>query len=183
MRRQRRTAVLPIFLLAQGVCFIVIKMGGDVRIGCAESEGIKHLAMRIKAIQEQYPAIRFHLYSGDTDDLSERLDRGLFDFAVIAETVDLSKYNYLEFPEADTWSVIMRKDSPLAQKEKICISDLLDLPLIVSRQGLEICHKCADKSFYTGPQRFPIPALLHILIICRETNAGVQTKFCLQFAD
>ena len=71
-----------------------------------------------------------------TDDLSERLDRGLFDFAVIAQTVDLSKYNYLEFPGADTWGVVMRKDAPLAEKEKICIDDLLDLPLIVSRQGV-----------------------------------------------
>ena len=110
--------------------------GGDVRIGCAESDGMKFLAQRVKAIQDQYPSIRFHLYSGDTDDLSERLDRGLFDFAVIAQKVDLSKYNYLEFPGADTWGVVMRKDAPLAEKEKICIDDLLDLPLIVSRQGL-----------------------------------------------
>lgn len=92
--------------------------GGDVRIGCAESDGMKYLAQRVKVIQNQYPSIRFHLYSGDTDDLSERLDRGLFDFAVIAQTVDLSKYNYLEFPGADTWGVVMRKDAPLAQKEK-----------------------------------------------------------------
>lgn len=61
---------------------------------------------------------------------------GLLDFAVIAQAVDLSKYNYLEVPESDTWGVVMRKDAPLAAKESICINDLLDLPLIVSRQGL-----------------------------------------------
>lgn len=110
--------------------------GGDIRIGCAESEGIKHLARRIKAVQAQYPGIRAHLYSGDTDDLAEHLERGSLDFAVIAQAVDLSKYNYLELPGADTWGVIMRKDAPLAQKDTISINDLLDLPLIVSRQGL-----------------------------------------------
>lgn len=110
--------------------------GGDIHIGCAESEGIKHLARCVKAIQERYPGIRVHLYSGDTEDLAERLDRGLLDFAVIAQAVDLSKYNYLEVPGADTWGVVMRKDAPLAQKEAVCIDDLLDLPLIVSRQGL-----------------------------------------------
>ena len=110
--------------------------GGDIHIGCAESEGIKHLARRIKAVQSRIPGIRVHLYSGDTDDLAERLDRGLLDFAVIAQAVDLSKYNYLEVPGADTWGVVMRKDAPLAQKETVCISDLLDLPLIVSRQGI-----------------------------------------------
>ncbi len=110
--------------------------GGDIHIGCAESDNIKYLARCVKALQTRYPRIRVHLYSGDTEDLSERLDRGLLDFAVIAQAVDLSKYNYLEVPESDTWGVVMRKDAPLATKESVCINDLLDLPLIVSRQGL-----------------------------------------------
>lgn len=110
--------------------------GGDIHIGCAESENIKYLARCVKALQTRYPRVRVHLYSGDTEDLSERLDRGLLDFAVIAQAVDLSKYNYLEVPESDTWGVVMRKDAPLAAKESIYINDLLDLPLIVSRQGL-----------------------------------------------
>lgn len=31
--------------------------------------------------------------------------------------VDLPKNNYLEFPRADTWGVVMRKEAPLAQKK------------------------------------------------------------------
>lgn len=110
--------------------------GGDIRIGCAESDGIRHLARRIKELQTEYPRIHIHLYSGDTEDLAERLDRGLLDFAVLAQSVDLAKYNYLEFPGVDTWGVVMRKDSPLAQKETVQIEDLLGLPLICSRQGI-----------------------------------------------
>jgi DNA-binding transcriptional LysR family regulator len=110
--------------------------GGDIHIGCAESANIKYLARCIKAIQAQYPNIRVHLYSGDTNDLEERLERGLLDLSVIAQAVDLSKYNYLELPESDIWGVVMRKDAALAQKEAVCIEDLLDLPLIVSRQGI-----------------------------------------------
>ena len=110
--------------------------GGDIHIGAAESDNIKYLARPIKNLKVRYPRIRTHLYSGDTDDLSERLDRGLLDFAVIAEAVDLSKYNFVELPESDIWGVVMRKDDPLAQKEAVAIDDLLDLPLIVSRQGL-----------------------------------------------
>lgn len=110
--------------------------GGDVRIGCAESDGMKYLAQRVKSLQEQYPRLRLHLYSGNTEDVEERLDRGLLDFAVIAQEVDLSKYNYLEFPAADTWGVVMRKDSPLAKKEAVRMKDLLNLPLICSRPGI-----------------------------------------------
>ena len=110
--------------------------GGDVRIGCAESDGIKVLARRVKSLQERYPRFRLHLYSGNTEDVEERLDRGLLDFAVLAQEVDLSKYNYLEMPDADTWGVVMRKDSPLAEKEAVRMKDLLNLPLICSRQGI-----------------------------------------------
>lgn len=110
--------------------------GGDIRIGCAESDGIKHLARRIKALQESYPRIRVHLYSGDTDDLAERLDRGLLDFVVISQEVDLAKYNYLKLPVMDTWGVIMRKDSPLADKKAVRMEELMNLPIITSRQGI-----------------------------------------------
>lgn len=110
--------------------------GGDIHIGCAESEGIRHLARRIKELKGQHPGIRAHLYSGDTNDLAGRLEQGLLDFAVIAQEVDLSKYNYLELPWIDTWGVVMRKDDPLSEKESIGIEDMLDRPLIVSRQGL-----------------------------------------------
>ena len=51
--------------------------GGDIHIGCAESDGIRHLARRIKVVQAQYPRIRVHLYSGDRSDLAERLEQGL----------------------------------------------------------------------------------------------------------
>ncbi|MBU5626096.1 LysR family transcriptional regulator [Oscillibacter sp. MSJ-2] len=110
--------------------------GGDIRIGCAESDGVKYLARCVKSLQEQYPRIRLHLYSGNTEDVSERLDRGLLDFAVLAQEVDLSKYNYLELPHADRWGLVMRKDSPLAKKEAVQMKDLLGLPLICSRQGI-----------------------------------------------
>lgn len=110
--------------------------GGDIYIGCAESEGIKHLARCIKAVKEKNPGIRVHLYSGDTNDLAGRLEQGLLDFAVIAQAVDLSKYNYLELPWADIWGVVLRRDDPLSAKESLGVEDLLDKPLIVSRQGL-----------------------------------------------
>lgn len=110
--------------------------GGDVRIGCAESDSMKYLAQRVKSLQERYPHFRLHLYSGDTEDVEERLDRGVLDFAVLAQEVNLSKYNYLEMPNVDTWGVIMRKDSPLANKEAVHMKDLLNLPLICSRQGV-----------------------------------------------
>lgn len=167
-------------------------IGGDIRIGCAESERIRYLARRIKTIQEQYPGIRVHLYSGDTDDLAQRLDQGLLDFAVIAQAVDLSKYNYLELPGADIWGVVMRKDAPLAQKASVCMDDILDLPLIVSRQGL---REDLPRLFGEKADRLHITATLNLAyngsILAREgvgyvltfdklVNTSKQSELCFR---
>lgn len=110
--------------------------GGDIHIGCAESDNIKYFSRIMKKIQEKYPRIRCHFYSSGTDAVNERIERGLLDFAIIVQEVDLSKYNYLKMPSSDTWGLIMRKDSPLAQKPFIQPDDLLDRPLICSRQSM-----------------------------------------------
>lgn len=89
--------------------------GGDIHIGCAESDGIKYVARAAKNLRKRYPNIRYHIYSSGTDAVNERLDRGLLDFAVIVQEVDLSRYNYLRLPVQDIWGVLMRKDDPLSK--------------------------------------------------------------------
>ena len=110
--------------------------GGDIHIGCAESNGIAHFIRVIKSLQEKYPRIRYHFYSSGTEAVNERLDRGLLDFAIIVQEVDLSKYNYLKIPTYDQWGLIMRKDCPLAKHSCIHLNDLMDIPLILSRQAM-----------------------------------------------
>ncbi|MBQ3647771.1 MAG: LysR family transcriptional regulator [Spirochaetia bacterium] len=110
---------------------------GTVAIGCAQSENIKYLARCMKAVQKSYPKITFDLYDGDTERVVEKLDKGLFDFAVIVENVDLTKYNCITVPAVDTWGVVMRADSMLARKRHIVLKDLLHLPIICSRQSLK----------------------------------------------
>ena len=62
------------------------------------------------------------------------LDKGLNDFGLLFTEIDLQKYETIPVPMKDTWGVLMRKDSPLAEKETICPEDLWDKPLIVSHQ-------------------------------------------------
>lgn len=74
------------------------------------------------------------MYSGDAERVLERLDKGLIDFGLLVGPVDINKYDYMRLPFKDTWGVLMRKDSPLAEKEKITAEDLWDKPLILSHQ-------------------------------------------------
>lgn len=109
-------------------------VSGEVYIGGGETEGMRPIAKTIRRVQEKYPNIRFHLLSGDGYDVTEHLDRGLIDFGTLIEPLDMGKYDSMRLPRPDTWGLIMRKDSPLAQKERIVPEDLKDIPLISSRQ-------------------------------------------------
>lgn len=110
--------------------------GGDVYIGCAESEGISYIGKAAKNLRDNYDNIQFHLYSGNAETVIEQLDKGLLDFAVVVQEIDLTKYISLDMPFIDTWGLIMRNDSPLAKESAISMDRLLTLPLIMSRQGV-----------------------------------------------
>lgn len=109
-------------------------ISGDIHIGCGETEAISFLAQAAWDLQQEYPLIHYHLYSGDAERVLERLDKGLIDFGLLVGPVDINKYDYMRLPFKDTWGVLMRKDSPLAEKEKITAEDLWDKPLILSHQ-------------------------------------------------
>ncbi len=110
---------------------------GEVRIGGGESYALQTVMQAAKAVQDNYPHVTFRFFSGDADDVTEKLDRGLIDFGVMVDLPDTSQYNALRLPLADRWGVLMRRDSPLAEKESISPSDLTGQPVLASRQMLE----------------------------------------------
>lgn len=121
--------------------------GGDVYLGLAESYQIRYLARQIRRFKELYPNLRYHITSGDTEQVTEKLDRGLLDFAVLAEEPDAAKYHYLPFPEADVWGLIVPVGHTLASKSAISADDLAGLPLFCSEQGWkkDIPRWCGEK--------------------------------------
>lgn len=98
----------------------------------------------MKNLQKDYPNIHYLLYSGNAAEVTERLDKGLLDFGLLMQPADISRYNYINLPEKDIWGVVMRKDSPLAEKNYITCEDLMGLPLICSRQSIQ---KIAGNTF------------------------------------
>ena len=109
-------------------------VSGDIYIGSGETRALCPIAGRIRQLREECPGIRYHLYSGNAQDVTDRLDKGLLDFGILIQPADIAKYDGLSLPAKDVWGVLMRRDSPLAQKERIERADLMGLPLICSRQ-------------------------------------------------
>lgn len=111
-------------------------VSGDIYIGCAETEAMRIVVQVMKEIRQAHSGIHFHITSGHEVVVGERLDRGLLDFGVFMEPVDLHKYDFIRLPAADTWGLLMRKDDPLAAKTAIRPKDLVGIPLICSNQNL-----------------------------------------------
>lgn len=86
----------------------------------------------------------------------------------------------------------MRKDSPLALKEKIDVEDLLDLPLLCSAQSIkeDIPRWCGEKMdslnfsgtlnlFYNGPV-FVKEGLGYMLTFNKLANTGFNSELCFR---
>ena len=109
-------------------------ISGDIYIGSGETDAVSVIANAARDLQNTYPLIRYHIYSGDAAHITERLDKGLIDFGLLVEPVDMTKYDHIRLPVRDIWGVLMPADSPLAQKDSVCAEDLWDKPLIISHQ-------------------------------------------------
>lgn len=141
--------------------------GGDVYLGLAESYQIRYLAREIKRFKEIYPGLRYHISSGDTEQVTEKLDKGVLDFAVLAEEPDTAKYHCLTLPESDVWGLVMPSDHPLTNKESIAVDDVIGLPLFCSEQGWKRdiprwCGEKMDSLHLEGSFRLPYNASLFV---------------------
>lgn len=111
-------------------------LSGEVYIGGGETEGMRLIGQVARELQAFCPRVRYHLFSGNIDDLSQQLEQGLLDFMLMPEPGDLKKYDCIKLPYADSWGVLLRRDHPLAQRAFIRAEDLWEEPLILSRQQM-----------------------------------------------
>lgn len=109
--------------------------GGSLYFGMAESVQIRYLAAEIKRLKEQCPDLEYHVLSGVSAQVVDKLDKGILDFAVLAEKPDKEKYECIPLPEKDGWGLVMPVGHELAEKDAIECDDLVGLPLFCSEQA------------------------------------------------
>ena len=110
---------------------------GIIHIGAAETHVMRLLADSMLNLRKDYPQIQFDIFSGSTIEVTEQLNKGLLDFGVLVEPVDLREYDYLRLPVNDVFGVIMRKDSPLAELDAIKPEDIRNYPVLCAHQQLD----------------------------------------------
>jgi DNA-binding transcriptional LysR family regulator len=138
--RKRASEMMQLVELTESeISEVKNNISGSLNIGAGESYSMHRITRVFYRLKTEYPNIRLNIFSGDTEDLKDKLDRGLLDFALIFTDFDRELYHHLTFDDKEIFGVIMRKDDALAENEYITVKDLYDKPLIVSRaNGLDI---------------------------------------------
>lgn len=93
------------------------------------------LSRMMSSFRKLYPGVRFSIITSTADTSRYQLERGLIDFGVMLEPIDLSDMNFIRFTEPETWCAMMRADDPLASKEAIRPQDLYDRELVLPLRG------------------------------------------------
>lgn len=142
LRRRAEEMVRLMQLTEDEILQVKNHVSGTVRIGAGESCSFHYLSRTASALAKEYPDIRFQITSGDTRDLMDELNNGLIDFAVIFTEVDHSLYQSIELPEKNRFGLLMPKGCELAKKSVLRLSDLKNLPILVSR---------SSEPYFVGP--------------------------------
>ena len=107
-------------------------LSGTISIGIVEGRAPFLVSRWISGFREEFPRIQYSLWNGSSDDVLDRLYRGLVDIAVIAAPYDTEHLEGFQVGR-EPWVAIIPAGHPLAKAEgkQISLSSLAGEPLIV----------------------------------------------------
>ncbi|WP_348920114.1 LysR family transcriptional regulator [Enterococcus rotai] len=110
-------------------------ISGQITIGGGETQAFEFLSHILHELRDNYPEINIHLYSGNADDVLEKIDKGLLDFGLVIDPVEKQKYEYIRLPLIDSWGILVNNSHPLANKKTVQPKDIQRTPLLISNQS------------------------------------------------
>lgn len=111
-------------------------LSGEIAIGCGETRSMDFLSEQIRSFRQLYPLVQFSIHSAIADDITERIEKGILDMGLLAEPVNIGKYEFIRMPQKERWGILARKDSALAEKECVHPKDLAGVPLLMVKREL-----------------------------------------------
>ena len=112
------------------------ELSGVIAIGSGEFQSVSILSKIIAEFHEAHPLVQFEIYSGNSDNIRERIEQGNLDCGILMEPGDLDKYDFIPMPVKEQWGMLVGEASPLAVKDGVRPSDLTGIPLISTRREL-----------------------------------------------
>lgn len=155
-----------------------VQVEGDVWVGAGESRVMQLVARVAAQLAHTHPHVRLRLYSGNYDDVMDRVDKGLLDFGVVMGRQPEERFETYDLPGEDRWGVLMPSDHPLAARDSLGMDDLAGERLIVSaqRHGAR-ADSALDPFAAHGAQVVATYTLLYNASLLVEAGVGVAVCF------
>ncbi len=112
-------------------------VSGTLYIGSIETVGTIFLPKWISDFKNLYPKVHYNLWSGNSSDVIERLEKGLIDIGLVRAPFDTDEFD--SFPILDEkWIVIINKDHPIANSKRrfVSLEELSSEELFVPTQRI-----------------------------------------------
>ena len=123
------------------------ELAGVIRIGAGETQAMHFVLQVFADLRRDHPGVTVELYTGNADAVEERLERGLLDFALLIEQVNLEKYEWLRMPGFDRVGVAVSAESEWAELEAATPADVARMPLLLSSRT---SNKAVDLETWSG---------------------------------
>lgn len=107
-------------------------ISGNIRIGAGETHAMQTVLNAFADVRRDYPGVTCELYTGNADAVEERLERGLLDFALVIEPVNLEKYEWIRMPNANRVGLTVSTDGPWGALDVATPADVAKMPLLIS---------------------------------------------------
>lgn len=113
------------------------KAHGTISIGSGGLAANILLSEIMEKFRAENPEVDYEIYVNSAEYVKDKLDRGLLDFGLLLEPVDVTRYDFIELRESERTGLFLRRDNPAAQKGYVTAEDLLSMPLIIpSRESV-----------------------------------------------
>ena len=109
---------------------------GEINIGCGELQSLGELSKMMAGFHEHHPNVHFTMHSGNNSDTYELLEQGNLDIGLFLEPMELIQYDLLPLKTKEEWGVLVKNDSPFADRTGIIPGELVGTKVITIRDRL-----------------------------------------------
>lgn len=146
--RQRAEEIISLVEQTEGeLADRELGIAGNIRIGAGETRVMQVVLGAFADVRRDYPGVTCELYTGNADAVEERLERGLLDFALVIEPVNLEKYEWIRMPNANRVGLAVSADGPWGALEVATPADVAKMPLLISSRT---SNKAVDLVSWSG---------------------------------
>lgn len=146
--RQRAEEIISLVEQTEGeLADRELGIAGNIRIGAGETRAMQVVLDAFADVRRDYQGVTCELYTGNADAVEERLERGLLDFALVLEPVNLEKYEWIRMPDANRVGLAVSADGPWGTLEVATPADVAKMPLLISSRT---SNKAVDLVSWSG---------------------------------